>query len=166
MCGDLKPGHKAHYVVVRLQANESNTPIALGDQFDKVKEVWLTEYAIRAPNTAALVPDLWRISFDNGVATTVKSNAGGRGYPIVINNSSMTHVVYNTPRVVSTEQKGRWDWTRIVIQDENGASVTFSDATFFFTIVCEDSEWSVADAMNRLHSTPHIRSQPFDTRIV
>ncbi len=137
------PHFDVHDVVVRLGANESVGRVSLGKNVNSVVEVHLNEYAVRNPNGGAVTPSLWRLYFRGDFFSETTTNALGRGYPIVIDNAVMTHVVYTRPRVMSRANKGKIDWLQFEIRDEAGNTVTFDDATFYISFVCAVPEMSL-----------------------
>lgn len=121
-------------VAVRLGANQITAHVDLGKKLEHIIELRIDEYAVRTPNGGAVTPSLWRL-WIKGFYPEITTNANGRGYPIVIDNATLTHVVYTRPRVMSTQNNGEMNHLDIEIRDENGAAVTFDDATFYLTFV-------------------------------
>lgn len=148
MCGDLPAGHKKYTVCMRLGANADTGRVFIVGKIDNVKEVWLEEYAIRDPNGAAVTPSLWKLNM-GGFGTHVETSSGaGTGYPLVIDNASLTHVVFTRPRVMSIDGKAAVTSFEYSLTDaDTGAAATFLDATFYVSFIYEIEGWSEKKAM-------------------
>jgi hypothetical protein len=154
-----------HEVAVRLTGGGSEVVVPTGKTLEFVTHLLLTEYCINNPNGGAIAPSLWRLRFKNNefVASTT-TNAGGTGHPLVISNATATHVVYDTPRVISRDYKGRLNSLFMEVIDENGSVVAFDDMTIFLTFVCADADWYPQG--NAIHDAiqPKLPSQAYDSR--
>lgn len=136
-----------HDVVLRLGQNEASGRVSVGKQLADIIEVRIDEYAVRNPNGGAVTPSLWRLWFHDDFYQEPTTNARGRGYPIVIDNATVTHVVYTRPRVISRKQKEMLNWLQYEIRDENNNLVTFDDATFYLSFVTRAADWSEQQVM-------------------
>ena len=156
---------KTHEVVARLGANGVNARIDIGKKLEHIVELRLDEYAIRTPNGGAVTPSLWRLWFKGRFYEEATTNANGRGYPIVIDNATLTHVVYTRPRVISTQANGEMNHLEFEIRDENGAAVTFADATFYFTFVTVEPDVSVDLVMQQQYDLSMEHGTAYSTGI-
>lgn len=154
MCGTIPAGHKAYTIMIRLGANENVTRVKLDQNLSHIRQIRLDEYAIRNPNGGAVDPDLWRIDFQGTFYSSLTTNATGIGYPIIVDNSVLTHVVYTRPRIMSEEHHAKMTFLQLSIKDENGANVTFDTMTLFITVVCQLPTWSADRVMAQTHLIP------------
>lgn len=129
---------ETHEVAIRLTANRSK--VSLGKKLEHVTEIRLDEYAI---NTPGAVSTMWRLDFGQGIFSELTSNATGLGYPIVVDNATLTHVLYERPRVVSTQQFGEMNTINVNIVDGSGAAVTFTDMVLYLSFVCQVPEYNM-----------------------
>ena len=132
-----------HDVTIALGANENSTRVSLGKRLEYIKEVHLNEYAVRNPNGGSVDPSRWRIFFRGDFYDESTGNGRGKGYTFIIDNATLTHVIYTRPRVISRSGKGMCSWLQFEIKDENGNDVTFDEATFYLSFVCEVPRLSV-----------------------
>ena len=132
-----------HDVVIALGNDENTGRFSMGKRIEYIKEVHLNEYAIENPNGGAIAPHRWRIWFHGDFFSEPTTNMKGRGYPFIVDNATMTHVVYTRPRVISRTGKGMLSWLQFEIKDENGLDVTFDSATFYLSFVCQVPQGSV-----------------------
>jgi hypothetical protein len=126
-----------HDVTVALGANENAARVSLGKRLEHIREVHLNEYAIRNPNGGAVNPSRWRIYFHGDFYDESTTNGRGKGYTFIVDNATLTHVIYTRPRVISRANKGIASYLQFEIKDENGVDVTFDEATFYLSFVCE-----------------------------
>lgn len=149
MCGDLKPGQRAHTVCVRLGTNENGRKVDLGQTIRHVREVWLDEYAIDTPNGGAIAPDMWRVKFEGTLINKMTTNASGTGHPILVDNATYTHHEYQRPRVMVESTGASMNFVQLKITSNAGAAVTFVSMTLFLTIITQDPQWSADRALAR-----------------
>ena len=152
MC--VEDGYTEHVVCIRLGTNGTRVRVPLNTHLVHITQIRLHEYAIAAPNGSSLSETLWRLNFIGDMQSAVSTNAGGAGYPLVIDNASMTHVRYDEPRVMFNVTKPALNFVEIELKTPAGADVTFADATFYVGIVCRDPEWSDTVVMARHHLQP------------
>lgn len=155
--GQLQRWQVARQLVVRMLGTGSgifsgaNQPgddviVDLEGLIENVQEIWLTEYMIRNNGTAA-ARNMWRVDLSrNNLAIEQRSNSAGQGFCIAVPDmTGTTHVVYDTPRVMTIDGKRGMSSLRVRITDEFGAPVTFHDVTLFLTIVSVNQLLSLAD---------------------
>jgi len=153
MCGEIPAGHTGYTQCIRL--TEASARVALNQQLKNVTEIRLDEYAIRNPNGGAIAPDLWRIEFVGNLQPHINTNAAGRGYPILVDNTVQTHVIYDRPRLMySPTAVNTLSSIQLRIADETGALVTFDAMTIFITVVCIDEHWDPAVVMAQSFLAP------------
>jgi hypothetical protein len=158
--GKLRPWLKAHQIVVRMlgsgsgifsgaNQNASNITLDLGRPVENLVEVWLTEYMIRN-NGTPVANNMWRIDLsDNQLESEQSCNSAGNGFCVAVPDmTATTHIVYDTPRVVSINGKRGMSSLRVKLTDEFGAAVVFHDATFFLTLVYVNPILTLRDVQN------------------
>ncbi len=142
-----------HHVVVRLRDDApavgtryNRVIVPLSRMLEHVQEVWLTEYSIRFPDSAAPISDLWRVNLiHSNLVADVNTNAAGSGHCIAVPNlgEGDVHVVYDTPRVFSMCNRSALTSIEVEVVDEFGRDVIFDTMSIFLTIVTRNPEWSV-----------------------
>lgn len=166
MC-QLKPSERMHVVTVRLASNNGVRTIDLGRQFEHVKEVRLSEYHFVNPNGGAVVPGAWKLHFraEHFYPHETTNADGPLGTVLVINNATVTHVLYTEhPRVLSKSNQGRLSKVDIGLFTETGALATFTEATLVLQVICHDPQWSAEQVMFEDMNLPMIPSLQFDSR--
>lgn len=165
-------GHYRVDVVVYLTTNQNDTTIALTKKLEHVAQVWINEYEVLTPNGGAIAPCTWRLILgDNGFTECAYTNAPGRGFPLIVDNASIVHVVYDTPRVISNTWKGTVNELRVQVQavTNSGATVTvapatFVQATFMLSFICKDATTSIERTMLEDRSLPQSAYGQYVTR--
>ena len=144
MCGDLKQGQTAHFVCVRLDANETDVRIQLGRRLEHVSEVFCTQYCVVGGNGANTV---WNLEFKGNlyVAQTSNKNSGTWQFPVP--DSTYFHLDYNRPQLISNQRELTMENLTLQVRDGSGAAPTFTEAVFYFTIICDDPSWSASRVM-------------------
>jgi hypothetical protein len=138
MCGEIPEGCSAHTVSVRLLANQNRVTVRFNRQFKRVKSVWLDEYVVRLPTGGAVNPSFFLLKFGDHLATDHINNLDRAGYPIAINNSTLTHVVYQRPRVISAQEHGGLSSFQIEVQTPTAGAAVFDEIILWMTIVVKD----------------------------
>lgn len=114
-------------------------------------------------------PCLWRIEFPDLITASHIGNIG-MGHAIAIDNADVTHVVYDTPRVMSVSNKGRLASLRmrIVSVGDNdfaspgGTAARFVSANFWMSFICKDPTWQQPEQVTRSDAQlPGYHQQPF-----
>ena len=159
---DIKRGYYRVDAALRFETNQNSVTITLPQRLEHVVEMHINEYIVRTPNGGALTPDIWKMTFPDMITPNHISNMG-TGYPFAIDNATLTHVVYDTPRVVSLTNKGWITTLRVELTALNGPA-QFADATFWISFICKNGSWDPAQIMAADIATPKIPSFPFDGR--
>jgi len=156
--GQLQPWQRAHQVCVRMLGSNSgifvgtnqaanNITVDIGRPMEYLQEVWLTEYQIRNNGTAA-ARNMWRVDLSrSGWECEQSSNSSGQGFCIAVPDmTNTTHVIYDTPRVMSIQGRQGASSLHVRVVDEFGAAVTFHDITLWLVLVYVHPRFSLADA--------------------
>ena len=150
----LAHNQKAYRQCIRLSTNQNSVRVAINQNLNNVVAVYLDEYAVSVPNGGAIIPDLWRVDFVGKLFSSTSSNAGGTGYPLIIDNATYTHVVYDQPRLMSEQPHDSLNFLQLRISDETNADVTFTSMTLFLTFVCESPDWRPDQVMANDYLAP------------
>ncbi len=166
------PWQFRHHVVIRLggaavppnagqPVNRGN--INLNRLMQHIVEIQLTEYALRGGSGAS---NLWRVSFRGSNFTEeVSTNAAGDGHLLTIPSLVNTHVVYQMPRILSTDVKQGITHLNVHVMDEFGAEVTFTDMTLYLTFIMNDPHWTIPQVIAEDHNRMDWwRTQQFSSR--
>ncbi len=150
---------------LRLTENQNKALITLGRSLEHVIGVYVRDVNVRAPNGAALTPNLWVLSLrGDNLTTDNTSNAGGDGFYFNITNATNTYYEYQFPRLLSRCNRGRMNTLTIAITSTDGADVTFADATFTLVFVMAPTEYSSEMYMWNDAVTPNFPSLAYDSR--
>lgn len=163
MCGDLKPGETAAQFVLHFTTNQSHLRLPINTRLEHVVELRLTDYSIVAPNGGAAVPNLWRFQIV-GLQEFETNSSGGQGFAICIQDKDLTFVHYDNPRVISKSNAGYLNTLDCVLTTYLGVPASFTEATFFITVVMRDTKYRPQQYITDDKQTPNFPSLQFDTR--
>lgn len=150
---------------LRLTSNQNKALITLGRSLEHVIGVYVRDVNVRAPNGAALTPNLWVLSLrGDNLTTDNTSNAGGDGFYFNITNATNTNYEYTFPRLLSRCNRGRMNTLTVSITDTAGADVTFADATFTLVFVMAPTVYDGDRYLRDDNVTPNFPSLAYDTR--
>ncbi len=163
MCGEVPPGHYKIDVVVHLGTNESTIKIPLQRKMEWVREIWLTEYQVINSPTIGL----FRIALSDALTEQSVTNATGHGMCFAVDNTVVSHNVYEKPRIVTVENRGQLIELDVKVRDVSTGAVvvpTFTNATFFFTFVMKDPLWNPDEIIAQDIRLPQNAAGQFSTR--
>lgn len=147
MCGEVPAGFKKVQVFLRLGQNQTLLNQTLGTQIPHVHEVWLDEFSVRNPNGGGVNPDIMLLKFEGQLQNDITGANGDQGHPLYIDNASLTHVVYQRPRLVCAKHILSMQQITISVKNIDGTTPTFDDMNISLTFVCRDGTWTHTKAV-------------------
>lgn len=164
MCGEIPLDCSAYTVTVTLGQNETQKLIRLPRIFENVIEVRLDEYAIRAPNNSSVAPMFWHLKFRDLLATDHITDNQRSGYPIVIDNATLTHVYFQRPRVIAHQQHKGLQQFQLELQRPDDGAIVFEEMILYLTLVVRDNKVDYSKHKARMLLQPPTTNHENDWR--
>ncbi len=126
-------------MTIFLGQNETDVQINLQRKFNNVVMLRIDEFLIVNPNGGAVVPPVYLIDFGEHLSTDNVNTNARSGWPIAIDNATVTHTVYEKTRDIALQTEAELNNVRIRVRDLNGATPTYDNLVIWAEVIVRET---------------------------